>query len=103
MTNTQLKPCPFCGSAHGPEVHRGQIVGTRDNGHRFVRCTNCGATGTYKSEADAIEAWNTRHDPMRTKLRALVKEWREKDQELHVLVLNGLGRKYCAAPTTWKR
>lgn len=55
-----LKPCPFCGS-ESVKLWRGQIVGhSRDNGHRFARCTDCGASGPYKPALEAAEHWNSR-------------------------------------------
>lgn len=53
MSEHQLKPCPFCGVLNG-------WVGTRD-GHRVVRCSECGAAGpTAPKETAAVILWNTR-------------------------------------------
>lgn len=60
MTSDKLKPCPFCGGGGIPiEVF---------NGAYTVRCGKCGVScpdgtlyGRY-SEAEAIEAWNTRYE-----------------------------------------
>ena len=50
----ELKPCPFCGGdAEITKWHEGY----------FVECKKqrCGGTiGAYKTEEEAIEAWNTR-------------------------------------------
>ena len=53
---SELIPCPFCGGE------------ARKSGERFentilswVYCLSCGAAGGYQhTEAEAIEAWNTR-------------------------------------------
>lgn len=56
----RLRECPFCGSSN-VDLWRGQIVGpARDNGMRFVRCLNCGASTAYRQKADAISSWNER-------------------------------------------
>ena len=54
MISNELKSCPFCGSeAEITKWHEGYFVECR--GHR------CGGTiGAYKTEEEAIEAWNTR-------------------------------------------
>ena len=56
----QLRECPFCGSSN-IDLWRGQIIGNRpDNGMRFVRCLNCGASTSYRQKDDAISNWNAR-------------------------------------------
>lgn len=55
----RLRECPFCGSSN-VDLCRGQIVGDRDNGMRFVRCLNCGASTAYRQKTDAISSWNKR-------------------------------------------
>ena len=56
MSNEILKPCPFCGS-------EARMLGTE---HQWFNpaCSNpdCGCewTDSYTTEAEAIEAWNTR-------------------------------------------
>lgn len=56
---TELKPCPFCGSAEGRlnpvENHEGTW---------WVDCENCFCEGPWsKTKEYAIAAWNTRHYP----------------------------------------
>lgn len=50
----ELKPCPFCGGeAEITKWYEGYFVECREQ--------HCGGTiGAYKTEAEAIEAWNTR-------------------------------------------
>lgn len=50
---TELKPCPFCGGE--AELYSGGI--------KYVLCKECLATSNdFKTEAEAIKAWNTRHE-----------------------------------------
>ena len=53
---SDLKPCPFCGGeAQCSEDLRFHIS--------WVYCPGCGAASGYRNtEAEAIEAWNTRAD-----------------------------------------
>lgn len=54
----ELKPCPFCGGEAKPSGERFENTILS-----WVYCTRCGAAGGYlHSEAEAIEAWNTRAD-----------------------------------------
>lgn len=49
----EIKPCPFCGGE--AELYRGGI--------KYVLCKECLATSCdFKTEAEAIEAWNARHE-----------------------------------------
>ena len=64
MSNTELKPCPFCGNSAQCKTglnRRG------DNYVTDVHCTSCNAEmGTYvfstklESQSEAVKAWNTR-------------------------------------------
>ena len=68
---TDLKPCPFCGSDN--IAHRTWWNSLHETGH-FIECYDCGCkTGflvddsafvaaVHDTEAEAIEAWNTRHE-----------------------------------------
>lgn len=84
MTN-ELKPCPFCGG----EAHVVEGMYSSYQEGYAVRCRHCaltlGASGRlgecyewsccYETEAEAIEAWNTRAE--RTCHEVLVdKHWR---------------------------
>lgn len=52
----KLKPCPFCGG-------EAYVVGIDDNEAHFLwaACRNCGGM-TFKTEKEAIEAWNRRSE-----------------------------------------
>lgn len=54
MISEELKPCPFCSSeAEITKWHEGYFVECKEQ--------RCGGTiGAYKTEEEAIEAWNTR-------------------------------------------
>lgn len=50
----ELKPCPFCPDG-------GKLFINGGVGCRWVECSSCGCEGpAYETEAEAIEAWNTR-------------------------------------------
>lgn len=52
---SDLLPCPFCGGE--AEMHGLNTVLSRP----FVACEYCGAeSAVYRTEAEAIAAWNTR-------------------------------------------
>lgn len=53
MVQTELEPCPFCGS-HDVETGHGSSF--------YVHCNECGVDGPWNDddEAAAIAAWNTR-------------------------------------------
>ena len=52
------KPCPFCGG----EAEPFNPFGTTD-GTWTVLCSECASSvGFEQTEAEAIEAWNTRHE-----------------------------------------
>ena len=61
-SNEQLKPCPFCSS-----VEENLRLYKLSQGFGFVylvSCTGCVATtGKYKTEEQAIKAWNNRPEP----------------------------------------
>lgn len=51
---TELKPCPFCGSKH-IRFKRGSNAGV------WLQCENCFTEiNLYRTEEEAIEAWNRR-------------------------------------------
>lgn len=81
MSETTLKPCPFCGDAE-PFVERA------DFSSAFVQCNNCIARGpTCCQESDeeetpgemaAIKEWNTRApDPLIAKQQRMIEMARE--------------------------
>ena len=50
----EMKPCPFCQDG-------GKLFINGGVGCRWVECSSCGCDGpAYETEAEAIEAWNTR-------------------------------------------
>lgn len=54
MSETQLKPCPFCGATDIEPW-------TDDYGSEVVFCRHCGTTGPQGvTQARAIRWWNTR-------------------------------------------
>ena len=54
---TELKPCPFCGSA----VCEENIWEHSGGGYYQVQCENCGSMTDFVFGRDkAIEAWNRR-------------------------------------------
>ena len=54
MISNELKPCPFCQDG-------GELFINGGVGCRWVECSSCGCDGpAYETEAEAIEAWNTR-------------------------------------------
>lgn len=77
MTETKLKPCPFCGGE--ANIAKGQI-------EFWAYCPHCGAqTEFYETEREAAEAWNTR--PIEDALQKELDEAREdncENMEYHV-------------------
>lgn len=62
MKESELKPCPFCGSDHSfLEVIE---CGTRGTPEVYaVMCCNCGArSGRCGTQKEAMEAWQTREN-----------------------------------------
>ena len=52
MTETKLKPCPFCGGEAYIDVYDDKL---------YVRCHGCESmTALYDDNQEAIDAWNTR-------------------------------------------
>lgn len=59
MAGTELKPCPFCGGEAECHAWWSAII----SGKYATFCTECGSgTDYFGTEAEAIEAWNTRVD-----------------------------------------
>lgn len=73
----ELKPCPFCGGKASADGHIRYGKPLKDAWWEdgspiteafYTNCMNCGAlarsgiVGGFKTKAEAIERWNTRHD-----------------------------------------
>lgn len=58
-----LEPCPFCGG-EANTLHRPHVIDWRYSvGCNDDECRGfIGLSWLYKTEAEAIEAWNTRHE-----------------------------------------
>ena len=57
---SELKRCPFCG-------REAELLKIESDGEFYVRCCNGGCaviptTWTYKTETEAVNAWNHRVD-----------------------------------------
>lgn len=77
MSDTKLKPCPFCGGE----------AETIENNHYTdvwsVMCKNCFAeSDRYHTEESAIEAWNTRK-PMERIVEQLEEQQNKNRYENH--------------------
>lgn len=62
--NEELKPCPYCGGNGVVGYMCGNILNKICDW--FVWCEKCGATNinqmqTFSTEAEAVDAWNTRY------------------------------------------
>lgn len=56
---SELKPCPFCGG-EAEAYNCGPWL--RDHFMWYVKCSGCSSmTPNKPTEAEAVEAWNTRH------------------------------------------
>jgi Lar family restriction alleviation protein len=58
MTETELKPCPFCGS-NCVYANVGIYIGKRHESVT-IKCDDCGASIWGVTEETAIAAWNRR-------------------------------------------
>ena len=63
MSNTELKPCPFCGGK--AKMYAGNLLRSDSDNEMikvlYLRCTSCGAkSGAYTRAEMAKEAWNRR-------------------------------------------
>ena len=85
MSETTLKPCPFCGSVNiGLCSSFGDA--TTDENYMNAECMNCGAQGATKlGEIRATEAWNKRAGggAVNTELLAIVKDLAESNTYSH--------------------
>lgn len=74
MSNdVKLEPCPFCGGEAQPALAQGGGIEWAQ-----VECVNrdCGAVGpTPATEAEAIAAWNRRHQPQREAVLEAINDW----------------------------
>ena len=55
-----LKPCPFCGRTDKRNIIEKTLLGEYRVGHT-CKCLYVLGRKFYKTEAQAIEAWNTRN------------------------------------------
>jgi len=85
MSETKLKPCPFCGDTESLEVwHDSRTI--IHPAYR-VGCDNCGAHSGYSDRGDHVEAWNTRTD-VADEIIAMIEE---SMNELHRTYINAQG------------
>ena len=81
MSETALKPCPFCGSVN---IRLCSSFGdaTTDKNIMNVECINCGAQGSSeKGKEKAVAVWNKRAGggAINTELLAVVKNLAESN------------------------
>ena len=64
MTESELKPCPFCGAKNELEIWGvGCDEGSKGEELWVVHCANCGCSmNGLDSKKEAIEAWNKRRN-----------------------------------------
>lgn len=62
---TELLPCPFCGGRQTYRKHDGGVWLTTTNHKRGCIMRDALAFVAFDTEAEAIEAWNTRADDYR--------------------------------------
>ena len=61
MNNTELKPCPFCGSDAKVLHYEDLTIDFASMYKHYVICLKCKANTDLKASVeDAIEAWNRR-------------------------------------------
>lgn len=72
MTDYNLKPCPFCGSAESLGIEEGFADEVFDGPAYYVECAACRAQGPYfcKDRNEASSAWNKRVEPANADLIA---------------------------------
>lgn len=63
MGKIELKPCMFCTDGGKPYMLVGKTYIYEDGNGAKVECSNCLACGPLmRTEQEAAEAWNTRHE-----------------------------------------
>jgi hypothetical protein len=68
----QLLPCPFCGYANPSMFYEWQVVCRPALDEDYPPEFGCDAEGPFgKTEAEAIAAWNTRHEATAEALEAM--------------------------------
>ena len=85
MSETKLKPCPFCGCSNI------QFWETDNDTHRFqIVCMQCfNGTDECISEEVAIEKWNCRR-PMANIVEKLEEEKEKAQEEMEECIFKGL-------------
>jgi Lar family restriction alleviation protein len=62
MKETELKPCPFCGSKAQRLTNMPFYNLPQYRGRRAILCTHCGVIMLGRDEEAAVELWNRRAD-----------------------------------------